>query len=72
MWELGEVVEGRIATEVASGLFSLALCDDEPRERSSFSWTIRSSGPIGPTTTPPISIDLACGESSRGDVFQRR
>jgi GNAT superfamily N-acetyltransferase len=30
MWELGEVEEGRLATEVASGLFSLALCDGEP------------------------------------------
>jgi GNAT superfamily N-acetyltransferase len=30
MWELGEVDEGRIAGEVASGLFFLAWCDDEP------------------------------------------
>ena len=30
MWELGEVDESRIATEVASGLFFLAWCDGEP------------------------------------------
>jgi GNAT superfamily N-acetyltransferase len=30
MWELGEVDEGRIAAEVATGLFSLAWCGGEP------------------------------------------
>ena len=30
MWELGEVDESRVASEVASGLFVLAWCDGEP------------------------------------------